>query len=242
MSSKLLLCSLGVSHDIVISSLLPQYPVTPAKIFCCWQRRKQGSRYMHLWDLSQLKGKTECFCEHGRIKPATQVAPAPKVCSTDVHAAFSGYLQHLHKVSSASCVKASEVPIDSALRVMATSCTFSLKWHGNDEGPTSATFTMLSNTPWVRPPKHMHLSSSLLRVFTPILWIKVSGGKSQNINFKLQLKENSISILNIWLAFKKRSYLLKYMKNSNPSSKFNLQMICTSFNKTANLDNLWQYS
>jgi len=33
-------------------------------------------------------------------------------------------------------------------------------------------------------------------------------------------------------------YLLKYMKNSNPSSRFNLKMICTSFNKTANLDNI----
>lgn len=69
---------------------------------------------MHLWDLGQLKGKTECLCEQGRIKPAIQVAPVLKVCSTDVHVVISVLLRPPCKVSSASCVKASEVPIDSA--------------------------------------------------------------------------------------------------------------------------------
>jgi len=77
--------------------------------------------FMRSW---LAKGKnTESLCEQGRIKPAIQVAAAPKVCSTDVHAVISVFLQHAHKVCSASCV----IPIDSALRVMATCCIFGLE-------------------------------------------------------------------------------------------------------------------
>lgn len=77
---------------------------------------------------SASRKNIDCFCKQGRNKLPVQIAPVPKVCSTDM-----GFLKHPLTVSSTS-----KVHIDQALSTVPT-CWYCLKCNNSDWRPASHT-------------------------------------------------------------------------------------------------------